>query len=50
MREGTARVRYEVDIKSRNLSAILDIVDPAHASPPVGKAGRLMFSAIAAST
>jgi hypothetical protein len=47
MQEGTAHVRYELDMKSRNLSAILDILDPAHASPPAGKAGRLVFGVVA---
>jgi hypothetical protein len=40
-------VSYDLDVKSRNLSAVLDILNPAHASPFVGKAGRLAFGVVA---
>jgi hypothetical protein len=46
-REKTASVRYDLDLNSRNLSAILDIFDPAHYTRPPGKAGRLVFGALA---
>jgi hypothetical protein len=47
MKEMTASVRYDLDVNSRNLSAMLDIFDPAHSTQPPGKAGRLVFGAIA---
>jgi len=47
MQERTASVGYDVELNSRQLSAVLDILNPAHADPPAGKAGRIAFGVLA---
>jgi hypothetical protein len=46
IRAGTARARYELDVRLRQFSAIADILNPARADPPAGKAAQLAWSII----